>query len=63
MRKTEDYLIETADRCTRLAQAGRQIADELETMSNALMAKAVELDVSRQRDEGHLAQPRKASTK
>lgn len=63
MRKTEDYLIETADHCTRLARAGREIADELETMSNALMAKAVELDVSRQRDEKLHAQPRKASTK
>jgi hypothetical protein len=63
MRKTEDYLIETADHCTRLARAGRDMAEQLEAMSNTLMAKAVELDVSRQRDEQRLVQPRKASTK
>ena len=47
--KTEDYLIETADRCNRLARAGREIADSLEAMSNELMAKAVELDTTRQK--------------
>jgi hypothetical protein len=47
--KTEDYLIETADRCTRLARAGREIAADLEAMSNELMAKAVELDTTRQK--------------
>ena len=62
MRKTEDYLIETADQCTRLARAGREMAEQLEMMSNTLMARAVELDTSRQRDEKRLA-PRKASTK
>jgi len=50
MRKTEDYLIETADRCVRLARAGRAIADDLEVMSNDLMAKAVALDTARQRE-------------
>ena len=40
-------LIETADRCIRLARAGREIADDLEAMSNDLMAKAVELDTYR----------------
>ena len=48
MVKTEDYLIQTADRCTRLAQAGREIADDLEALRNELMAKAVELDTNRE---------------
>ena len=47
--KTEDYLIQTADRCVRLARAGREIAADLEAMSNELMAKAVELDTSREK--------------
>ena len=51
MRKTEQYLIDTADRCIRLARAGREIAADLEALSNDLMAKAVELDTTRQRDE------------
>ena len=42
-----DYLIETADRCTRLARVGRELVADLEAMSNELMAKAVELDTSR----------------
>lgn len=46
---TEEYLIQTADRCTRLAQAGRQIADDLEALRNELMAKAVELDTNREK--------------
>lgn len=46
---TEEYLIQTADRCTRLAQAGRQIADDLEALRNELMAKAVELDTDREK--------------
>lgn len=50
MRKTEDYLIETADRCIRLARAGREIAADLEAISNDLMAKAVEIDTARDRD-------------
>ena len=41
---TEEYLIETADRCTRLARMGRELAADLEAISNELMAKAVELD-------------------
>jgi len=41
---TEEYLIATADRCTRLARMGRELAADLEAMSNELMAKAVELD-------------------
>lgn len=71
--QTADYLIEIADRCIRLANAGRrladeldsspaikeqrarlaasgrEVADELETMSREMMAKAVELDTSRQK--------------
>jgi hypothetical protein len=51
MRNTENYLIDTADQCVRLARAGREMAAQLEAMSNSLMAKAVELDTTRQRDD------------
>ena len=44
MSDTEQYLINTADRCIRLARIGRELAADLEAMSNDLMAKAVELD-------------------
>ena len=47
MSDTEQYLIETADRCVRLAQIGRELAADLEAMSNDLMAKAVEIDTVR----------------
>ena len=50
MRKTEEYLIETADECVKLAKAGRDMAERLEAMSHNLMAKAVALDTARQRD-------------
>lgn len=33
MLRTEDYLIETADRCIRLAKTGRRLADELEAVT------------------------------
>ena len=49
--KTEEFLIETADRCKRLARQGRELAANLETMSNDLMAKAVELDTARDKTE------------
>ena len=49
MRNIEQYLIDTADRCVRLARAGREMADSLEAISNDLMAKAVELDSERDR--------------
>jgi hypothetical protein len=49
MSDTEEYLIETADRCNRLARIGRELADSLEAMSNDLMARAVELDTARDR--------------
>jgi len=47
MSDTEQYLIDAADRCTRLARMGREIAANLESMSNDLMAKAVALDTVR----------------
>ena len=50
MPNTEEYLIETADRCKRLARAGREIAASLESMSNDLMAKAVEIDTKRDKN-------------
>jgi hypothetical protein len=49
MLKTEDYLIQTADRCSRLAEAGREIVADLEALRNELMAKAVELDTDREK--------------
>jgi hypothetical protein len=50
MLKTEEYLIETADRCIRLAREGRDLITRLEAISNELMAKAVELDSTRQKN-------------
>jgi hypothetical protein len=47
--KTEEYLIQTADRCSRLAEAGREIVADLESLRNELMAKAVELDTNREK--------------
>ena len=49
--KTEEYLIETADRCNGLAREGRELVLRLEALSNELMAKAVELDTARQKNE------------
>ncbi len=51
MTKTEEYLIEAADQCVQMARTGREMAEKLEAMSNNLMAKAVELDTIRQRDD------------
>jgi hypothetical protein len=71
-----DYLIETSDRCIRIAKHGRQLVneldaaigpgtnepfsrvsangrkllDELETVGHELLAKAVELDTKRQKN-------------
>jgi hypothetical protein len=50
MLKTEEYLIETADRCIRLAREGRDLITRLEAISNELMAKAVELDTTQQKN-------------
>jgi len=47
MLKTEEYLVETADRCIRLAHEGRVLIERLEAISQELMAKAVELDTMR----------------
>ncbi len=63
MRKTEDYLIDTADQCIRLARAGREMAATLEAMSNNLMAKAVELDTTRQRETAEPEKSRKSGVK
>jgi len=49
MPKTEEYLVETADRCTKLANEGRGLIKRLEAISHELMAKAVELDTDRER--------------
>ncbi len=46
-----EYLIETADRCNRLAREGRELVANLEAVSNELMAKAVELDTIRDKNE------------
>lgn len=51
MQDIEHYLIEKADECRRLARVGREMADSLEAMGNDLMAKAVELDSARDRDD------------
>jgi len=50
MLKTEEYLVETADRCIRLAREGRELIERLESISNELMAKAVELDTTRDKN-------------
>lgn len=63
MRKTEEYLIEAADQCVRLARTGRDMAAQLEAMSNNLMAKAVELDTAKQRDERQPVTNRKSARK
>jgi hypothetical protein len=51
MSDTEQYLIETADKCARLARLGREIAADLEAMSNNLLAKAVTIDTARDREQ------------
>ena len=51
MLKTEEYLIETADRCIRLAREGRNLVEQLEAISNELMARAVALDTTRDKKE------------
>jgi hypothetical protein len=47
MLKTEEYLIQTADQCIRLAHEGRALIERLEAISHELMARAVELDTKR----------------
>ena len=60
MLKTEEYLIETADRCIRLAREGLQLVDRLEAISNELMTKAVELDTRRDKNENTAGEPGEA---
>ena len=50
MRKTEEYLVDTADRCIRLVREGRGLIERLEAISHELMAKAVELDTEREKN-------------
>ena len=50
MAKTEEYLIETADRCKRIAREGRGLIEQLEAIGDELMAKAVELDTDRDKN-------------
>jgi len=50
MLKTEEYLIETADRCSGLAREGRALIERLECIRDELIAKAVELDTKRDKD-------------
>jgi hypothetical protein len=50
MSDTEQYLIETADKCAGLARLGREIAADLEAMSNDLLARAVTIDTARDRE-------------
>jgi hypothetical protein len=51
MSETEQYLIEAADKCARLARLGREIAADLDGMGHDLMARAVAMDTARDRDE------------
>lgn len=51
MLKTEEFLIETADRCSGLAREGRALIERLEAIRNELIAKAVELDTMRDKGE------------
>ncbi len=50
MLKTEEYLIEAADRCSGLAREGRVLIERLESIRDELIAKAVELDTKRDKD-------------
>ena len=61
MLKTEEYLVETADRCIRLAREGRELIERLEAISNELMARAVELDTTRDRNRSRVREAGEAS--
>jgi len=58
MLKTEKYLVETADRCIRLAREGRELIERLEAISHELMAKAVALDTERDKNKASAGGPR-----
>ena len=62
MLKIEEYLVETADHCIRLAREGRTLINRLETISNELMAKAVELDTNRDKSQKTPDEPGQAPT-
>ncbi len=62
MLKTEEYLVETADQCIRLAREGRRLVERLEAISNEMMAKAVELDTTRDKNKKPAADPGQAPT-
>ena len=59
MLKTEEYLVETADHCIKLAREGRKLVERLEAISHELMAKAVELDTNRDTNKKAPASPAK----
>ena len=54
MAETENDLIGTADRLTRIARALRELSDELEVACNDLLADAVERDTIRDKDQWRL---------
>lgn len=58
MLKTEEYLVETADRCIRLAREGRELIERLEAISHELMAKAVALDTEQDKNKASAGGPR-----
>ena len=62
MLKTEEYLVETADRCIRLAHEGRQLVQRLETISNEMMAMAVQLDTERDKNQNAAGERGQAPT-
>ena len=51
MLKIEEYLIETADQCSRLVREGRELIARLDAISQELMARAVEFNTARQKEE------------
>lgn len=57
MLKIEEYLVETADHCIKLAREGRTLVNRLETISHELMAKAVEIDTTRDKNEKSIGEP------
>lgn len=62
MLKIEEYLVATADHCIKLAREGRTLINRLETISNELMAKAVELDTNRDKSQKTPGEPGQAPT-
>ena len=48
-RSTPDYLFEKAEQCFRRARTDSNVRVKLETLGNAFMVKAVELDIQLQK--------------